>query len=139
MQAGSQAEDPITAINVTPLVDVSLVLVIVFMITMPFLVEKGMKIKSSEQKIVQASSVDEAILVEISNKVITLEGKEIAPEALAGILKKTMDDRNVYSVSVAPSPKTLHGDIIAVLDSVITSGAQDLNLIGPGETGNAGK
>ena len=139
MQTGAQSDEPITAINVTPLVDVSLVLVIVFMITMPFLVEKGMKIKSSEQKIVQTSSITEPILVEISTKVITIEGKEVAPEALAIILKKTMADRGVYAVSVAPGLKTLHGKIIAVLDSVITAGAQDLNLIEPGEVENAEK
>lgn len=139
MQAGSDSDDPITAINVTPLVDVSLVLVIVFMITMPFLVEKGMKIKSSEQKAVQVSSVTEPILVEISNKVITVESREVSLETLAGVLTKTMVDRNVYTVSVAPSLKTLHGEIIAVLDRVITAGAQDLSLVDPGEAGNGKK
>lgn len=134
MQAGSQSDDPITAINVTPLVDVSLVLVIVFMITMPFLVEKGMKIKSSEQKIVQTSSTTEPVLVEIANKVITVEGRTVDPKALSALVKKLMTDRGVYSVSVAPSLKTLHGEIITVLDSVISAGAQDLNLIDPGET-----
>ena len=139
MQAGSQSEDPITAINVTPLVDVSLVLVIVFMITMPFLVEKGMKIKSSEQKIVQTSSITEPILVEISNKVITIEGRSVDPEAMITVLKKVMADRGIYAVSVSPSLKTLHGEIITVLDGVITAGAQDLNLIEPGGVGNAKK
>jgi biopolymer transport protein ExbD len=139
MQAGAQSEDPITAINVTPLVDVSLVLVIVFMITMPFLVEKGMKIKSSAQKIAETGSVTEPVLVEISDKVITVEGKKVAAGALAAELKKIMADRDVYSVSVSPSLKTLHGEIIAVLDSVITSGARDLNLLEPGEAANAAK
>ena len=131
MQAGSQSEDPITAINVTPLVDVSLVLVIVFMITMPFLVEKGMKIKASEQKIVQTSSVNEPILVEISGKDITVEGKATDAKVLTAVLARSMAERGVYAVSVAPSLATLHGEIISVLDRVMEAGAQDLNLIDP--------
>ncbi|MFA6434738.1 MAG: biopolymer transporter ExbD [Elusimicrobiales bacterium] len=139
MQTDQGSEDPITGINVTPLVDVSLVLVIVFMITMPFLVEKGLNIKSSEQKIVPTSSINEPILVEISGKAVTIEGREAAPEAFVAVLKKTMADRGVYAVSVSPSLKTLHGEVIAVIDGVMTAGAQNLNLIEPEEAGNVDK
>ncbi len=45
MKAGGGGEDePITDINVTPLVDVSLVLVIIFMVTTPFMTQSKLEV-----------------------------------------------------------------------------------------------
>ena len=41
-------EDPITEINLTPLVDVSLVLVIIFMAVAPFAMQAGIKVLQSK-------------------------------------------------------------------------------------------
>ncbi len=44
MQAASSDEEPITAINVTPLVDVSLVLVIILMVTTPMMSQSRLSV-----------------------------------------------------------------------------------------------
>ena len=48
--AQQQDGDPITDINVTPLVDVSLVLVIIFMAIAPFAMQSGIKVLESKAK-----------------------------------------------------------------------------------------
>jgi biopolymer transport protein ExbD len=139
MQASSQGEDPITDINVTPLVDVSLVLVIVFMITMPFLLEKGMQVKAESAKVEQAASADSPVLVEISADELRLDGRPVALDELAAELTKTMMSREVYSVAVAPTLSTNHGRVVSVLDAVTAAGAQSLNLVDPQEVADGGK
>ncbi len=140
MQASSSSsEEPITAINITPLVDVSLVLVIIFMITMPFLIEKGMKIKSSAEKITQVSSVNEPVLVEVTEDKLIVEGRSVTAEEMEGLLKKIMDKRRIFTVAVSAKPAVTHGKIIDALDHIMASGAQDLDLLDPEEAGGGRK
>ena len=131
MRADHSPDEPITSINITPLVDVSLVLVIVFMITMPFLVEKSMKIKPSETKVVQVSPASEPILVEVSGKGVSVEGRSVKLDELAGTLKKIRVERNVSAVSISAGENVLHGEVIKVLDEVMVSGTQEVNLLDP--------
>ena len=133
MQSNSSSDEPIVSINVTPLVDVGLVLVIIFMITMPFLVEKSMKIKPSDAKVVQVSSAADPILVEISEKGLLVDGRKVEMADLATALKKTMADRNVSAVSISAGKDVLHGEVINVLDAVTAAGTKELNLMDPEE------
>jgi biopolymer transport protein ExbD len=49
MNLGAQ-QKPIVSINLTPLVDVSLVLVVIFMATAPMLMQKGITVFPGEKK-----------------------------------------------------------------------------------------
>lgn len=133
MQSNSSSDEPIVSINVTPLVDVGLVLVIIFMITMPFLVEKSMKIKPSDAKVVRVSSAADPILVELSEKGLLVDGRRVDMADLAAALKKTMADRNVSAVSISAGKNVLHGAVINVLDAVTAAGTKELNLMDPEE------
>ena len=44
MQSGSEDGDLVTGINVTPLVDITLVLLIIFMVTATFVTEQGLQV-----------------------------------------------------------------------------------------------
>lgn len=132
MQANGTGEaEPITAINITPLVDVSLVLVIIFMMTMPFLLEQAFKVKSSQEKVVAVSSVMTPILVEISQAGLQLEGREIARTDLVKTLGQMIQEREIFSVAVSADPQITHGQVVEVLDEVVEAGAQELNLLEP--------
>ena len=135
-EAAVQAEstsDGITDINITPLVDVALVLVIIFMVTMPFLMEKAMKVKSSSEQATAVSSINDPILVELTQDAITIDGRGVTLEELAPALAKLMRERGVSAVAVSAEPGTTHGRVVQVLDNAISSGAQDLNLLQPKE------
>src|SRR3569832_1630583 len=68
MAGGAQKDDePITAINVTPLVDVCLVLVIIFMAVAPMAVTLGIKVLETRAGNAEGkSSVDENVQVRVS-------------------------------------------------------------------------
>ena len=129
---GSRADaEPITAINITPLVDVSLVLVIIFMVTMPFLVEKSLKIKASSEHVVKTSSITEPILVEISDTGVTVESRRLSLAELAPALARIIKERSNSRVAVSADRRVPHGRIVDVLDQVVESGALELNLLQP--------
>ena len=132
MQAGNQ-DEAITSINITPLVDVALVLVIIFMITMPYLMEKALKIRSSAEKVVQVSSIKDPILVEMTSRGIQVEGKMVAVDQLAGTLAGIIKQRGIDAVAVSAEPQIKHGLVVEVLDQVMESGAQDLDLLDPAD------
>ncbi|MBI4386756.1 MAG: biopolymer transporter ExbD [Elusimicrobia bacterium] len=124
-------DQPITAINVTPLVDVTLVLVIIFMITMPFLVERAMRVRASEQKVVQVSSINEPILVELSRKGLRVEDRGVSWKDLKPALSRIMSERGITTVAISADPAVSHGDVVRVLDQVHEAGATSLDLLDP--------
>ena len=134
MQANSTAgEDPISSINVTPLVDVALVLVIVFMITLPCLMEQSMKVQNSSEKVVPLSSANNPILVELSKSDITVEGKKVPLRELSATLRGLIARRGVSRVALAADRAVAHGRVVEVLDEAMSSGAKDVNILEPKE------
>lgn len=132
MQASNPSEDsPITAINITPLVDVSLVLVMIFMITMPFLMEKSLKVGSSDAKVVPVGSATEPVLVEVSPRDIRVEGRSVPAARLEATLRRFLGERRGAGVAVQADRKTSHGRVVEVLDLAAASGAQELDLLEP--------
>jgi biopolymer transport protein TolR len=138
MQAGNGGshDEPITEINITPLVDVSLVLVIIFMVTMPFLMEKAMRVSASADKVVAVSSVKEPILVEIRGENVIVEGRQVALPELASRLQGLIKERQNGAVAVSAERGISHGRVVQVLDEAAASGATELNLLDPREKGN---
>src|SRR5437868_711496 len=128
--ASTGFDEPITSINVTPLVDVSLVLVIVFMVTMPFLMERALKIKSADQPVVQASSMEDPILVEFGARGLTVEGRGVALRELGPMVKRLAAERHVNRAALKSEARMPHGRVVEVLDALGDSGA-DVSMVDP--------
>lgn len=116
-------EAQFSEINITPFTDVILVLLIIFMITSPFLISGAFHVKlpkaaSSET---QVSKNIEVFLTE--NNDIIIDGKVIAPSDVASVLKAKYTEANEYSVIIKADKGVLHGNFIKLLDLVKISGA----------------
>ncbi|HAM36903.1 MAG TPA: protein TolR [Elusimicrobia bacterium] len=133
MKTSGVEGEPISAINVTPLVDVALVLVIVFMITLPFVMEKAVKVRSGHAKPVALSAATQPILIELSTGSIRLEGRPIAAEQLGNELRAVMESRGVTAVAVSAQRDVEHGRVIEVLDLAAIAGASELDVLEPME------
>ncbi len=78
MQAGGGDSDAITDINVTPLVDISLVLVIIFMVAAPMVIQSGLVVNASKVTASHGKSTkDEAIQLKLTEKGIIVNNKRI--------------------------------------------------------------
>jgi biopolymer transport protein ExbD len=119
---GSSGDQDITGINVTPLVDITLVLLIVFMVTAKLVMSQAMPLDLPKAASAGAVSTVFTVSIDASGG-ITANGKPMAsPAALEQSvhdeLQKTPDLRAV----IAASRATAHGSVMGVLDTLRGAG-----------------
>jgi biopolymer transport protein ExbD len=118
--ASSNASDDdqglISAINVTPLVDVTLVLLIIFMVTAKIIVSQGMPMDLP--KAASGEQVQLIFSVELTEAGRTfVDSKEIANDELVGQLAKESRTKNPdLRAVIRADQKVPHGRVIHVLD-----------------------
>ena len=129
--AQQQDGDPITDINVTPLVDVSLVLVIIFMAIAPFAMQSGIKVLESKAKAaVGKVSASENVSLRLSKDgVVTLNGKEVAREALAAAMGEALAASKDRMVTLSADDENFVGDVVSLLDAAKQAGAQKIAIM----------
>ena len=129
--SSNSSEDPITDINLTPLVDVSLVLVIIFMAVAPVAIQAGIKVLQSKASAqVGKVSMSESVQVKLTKDgVLTLNGTELAreeyPEAVARALVKSADK----FVIVKADTENKVGQVVSLMDEAKQAGALKMALM----------
>ena len=130
--SGSKGEEPITAINVTPLVDVCLVLVIIFMAVAPFAVTMGIKVLETRANAAKEgkAGIDDNVTVKL-----TSDGKlfvnnapveaDRLPVAIAAALNKSKD----RMVIITADTTNKVGQVVSILDMSKLAGAQKLAIM----------
>lgn len=127
----SKSDDAITDINVTPLVDVSLVLVIIFMAVAPFAVQSGIKVLQSKARAqVGKVSLSESIQVKLTAAgAIKLNGAEVAaPDFPARIARALLASKDKFVVIKADDGNKV-GDVVTLMDTAKQAGAVKLALM----------
>jgi biopolymer transport protein ExbD len=131
--SGAKGEEPITAINITPLVDVCLVLVIIFMAVAPMAVTLGIKVLESKAGAAQGkATADENVTVKLSlDGKITVNGKEV-PRG-QHLLQPTITDALLKSkdrmVIVSADDGNKVGEVVAILDIAKQAGALKVAIL----------
>jgi biopolymer transport protein TolR len=119
----------LTEINVTPLVDVMLVLLIIFMVTAPML-QTGVDVDLPEAK-AQTMPDDEGklILTVTKDKRVFLGKLQIAWEDVESTLKnnaKLKADRELY---LHADKQLYYGDVVKVMAAVKQAGVDKLGMV----------
>jgi biopolymer transport protein ExbD len=112
----------IAGINVTPLVDVTLVLLIIFMVTAKIIVSQGMPMDLP--KAASGESLQTIFSVELSADGRTrVDSEQVATDDAIQPLAKTAHDRNKDLRAVIRADKKVeHGRVIHVLDLLKRAG-----------------
>lgn len=130
----SDDDEPLSAINVTPLVDVTLVLLIVFMITVPAIVGSArVKVELPETAAVQADSEQIALTFalkrnEAGQSVLYLNDDPIDEAGVRKMFEgwgKTNDDQQV---SLSADKGIVYGEVMKVVDLLESLGLRKLAL-----------
>ncbi|MCR4294213.1 MAG: biopolymer transporter ExbD [Elusimicrobia bacterium] len=124
-------EDPITAINVTPLVDVCLVLVIIFMAVAPMAVTLGIKVLETRRSNAEGkASVDENVNIRItSDGAITVNGTRTDGVTFRGVLSTALVSSKDKMVIVTADATNKVGLVVEVLDASKQAGALKLAVM----------
>ncbi len=124
-------EEPITAINVTPLVDVCLVLVIIFMAVAPMAVTLGIKVLETRPSNVEGkASLDENVQVVVSaDGSIAVNGKKTDGLTFRGVLVDALARSKDKMVIVTADARNKVGLVVGVLDASKQAGALKLAVM----------
>jgi biopolymer transport protein ExbD len=128
MQTNSQEQDTITGINVTPLVDVILVLLTIFMVTAPMLRRRALHVQIP--KAVNSERVaTQALRVELDAKrKLWLDGKPMILADLIRELTIRSEREPAVRVSLAADEAIPYGDVVVLLDELRASGIKRVGL-----------
>ena len=129
MQIGSGNGQFMSEINVTPFVDVMLVLLIIFMVTAPMMVQgvdvdlpeaTSKALKGGEDRLI--ISIDDDLKVFINEQVVSVE---FLTQKLGAILEN-FDKKNVY---LQADKKVPYGIVVNVISKVKKAGVDSLGMI----------
>ena len=116
-------------INVTPFVDVMLVLLIIFMVTAPMMIEGvAVDLPQTEAKSVKTSE-DPLILTVTKEGGIFLERTEIKPEDLENRIRSIMKYREDNEILLKGDKDALHGFVVQVMASIKRAGVDKLGIV----------
>jgi biopolymer transport protein ExbD len=126
--ASQEADDEITAINVTPLVDIVLVLLIVFMVTATFIVRETMEVDLP--RAANAGETVEGLINVVMDKEgrIFLDGSQVGEEELVRKAKESVSTQPQTRAIVSADQSVSYGRLIHVIDTLKGQGVNQFAL-----------
>jgi biopolymer transport protein ExbD len=114
----SHSDEAITGINVTPLVDITLVLLIIFMVTAKLIA--GQSVPLDLPKAATAGATQTVFTVEVdADAHVSANGRPVADRAaLQGEAKRALASDASLRVLVSASTRSSHGSVMQVVDSL---------------------
>jgi biopolymer transport protein ExbD/biopolymer transport protein TolR len=119
-------------INVTPMADVMLVLLIIFMVVTPML-QKGVSVELAKTKNptdMKEADRDDAVLVAITRDGKFYLGQEkVELDALAGKVNDLLQAKLDKKVFVKSDLRAKYGDVVQVVDNIRNAGVDQVGLL----------
>ena len=131
MDVGGSKGGPKSEINVTPLVDVVLVLLIIFMILQPMLqMGYDVQVPPNTPPGVQAPPPTDQIIVSITaNKEIYLNKEKVEQAQLPIRLQEVLRNRGNKVVFFSVEDSVNYGDAMKIMDVVRNNGAKNIGIV----------
>ncbi|HVJ04624.1 MAG TPA: biopolymer transporter ExbD [Candidatus Saccharimonadales bacterium] len=119
-------------INVTPMVDVMLVLLIIFMVITPML-QKGVSVSLAKTdnpiKMPEADKEDSLIVAVMRDGKIYFNSDVVSAETLTDKVKDKLSNKPDKRIFVKADAGAKYGDVVAVVDNVRSAGVDQLGLL----------
>lgn len=115
-------DDIISSINVTPLVDVTLVLLIIFMVTASFILSPSIKVALPKAYTGENTPVSSIALVMDKNGKLFLNGKPTTEEALKAVIPEALRKDPKLQAIIGADKDVRHGEVIHLIDLIRTLG-----------------
>lgn len=127
MQAGGQ-DDLVTGINVTPLVDVGLVLVIIFMVTAPLFEQPTLNVNLPHANTKEGEERENITITITVDGKIAVNEQEVARASFESVLKKKLAKSSEKHVILRADKESLHGDLLYAMRLAKDLGAKSIAI-----------
>ena len=127
-------------INVTPLVDVMLVLLIIFMVTAP-IIQQGVEVNLPKVKAQALPGKEEQFIVSITrNRDVYLNDTRITPDELSEKLRAISSERPDRQVFLRADDAVPYGEVVRTMAAIKAAGIEDVGMVTemPPEDADAG-
>lgn len=119
---GGDDDAPIAEINIVPFVDIILVVLIIFMVTTPFIMKPSININ-----LPKAASGDETVPSQLNFSIapsgeVFLNGKAITEEEISTQATESLTKNPTIQAIISADKDVPHGKVIKVIDLVKSAG-----------------
>lgn len=132
MAQRKKAPPPVSDINVTPMVDVMLVMLIIFMVITPML-QKGVtvdKVKTKNPTAMKDADKEDAILVSVTRAGDTYLGStRMAPDQMPNKIKDMLTNKPEKVVYISADRRAKYERVVTVIDEIRNAGVEQLGMI----------
>ncbi len=126
------APGPVADINVTPMVDVMLVLLIIFIVVTPML-SKGITVdmaKANNPSPMQDADKEDAVLVAIARDgKVYLGTDQMPPDTLPGKVKDLLTNKLDKTVYIRADARARYERVVDVVDNLRNAGVDNIGLL----------
>jgi biopolymer transport protein ExbD len=126
--SGSEDSALLSSINITPFVDVVLVLLVIFMVTTPILMKDLLDIHLPQTQSSDGPNINSLGVVLNKQGQILLNGTLINETQLSEEIKKAMQENKYTQAIVSADIELNYGKVVAIIDLIKTAGLEKFAL-----------
>jgi biopolymer transport protein ExbD len=116
------------ALELTPLVDVVLMLVIFFMLTTTFVVGTGIKVDLPQGRAVQQPRESDAVITMTKEGRLYYQDERVSLEKLRAALQQTLQQQPGIRLVIKADTQVQHGQVVEVMDMAKRVGIEKLAI-----------
>lgn len=117
-------------INMTPFVDVCLVLLIIFMVTAPFVIS-GVNVKLPETQVQRISMSDEPLVLTVTQQgLFFIDKKQILESKLVSVLQDMQNTQKKPIIFIRADKNVPYGKVMTAMTAAQLAGIQKIGMIG---------
>lgn len=122
-------DEPIVDINITPLVDIILVLLVIFMVTAQFIVGRGINVDLPSAKSSEVLQKRNQLTIAIlKNSTYMLDGKAMSIAEIQKYIDSKFKNKNLVSVTISADKAVPYNSLVQLMDVLRLIGVSNFAL-----------